>query len=113
MLTLKKVFGYLFLLFLLISFIYLGHQYAIAKAPSGIVYNKETELDSMKYGQVVSIDQVNANPDNPDLKEIYFTAILFLDHDRGETVKANHKWFQKRSNGTIHRRQGRFTVIRK
>ena len=88
MLTLKKVFGYLFLLFLLISFIYLGHQYAIAKAPSGIVYNKETELDSMKYGQVVSIDQVNANPDNPDLKEIYFTAILFLDHDRGETVKA-------------------------
>ena len=88
MLTLKKVFGYLFLLFLLISFIYLGHQYAIAKAPSGIVYNKETELDSMKYGQVVSIDQVNANPDNPDLKEIYFTAVLFLDHGHGETVKA-------------------------
>lgn len=86
---LKKGFGYLFLLFILIFFLYLGNQFAVSQTSSGIIYNKETELDSMQYGQVISIEQVDFSPSDPNYKEITFSAVLFTDSGNdGETVRA-------------------------
>ena len=85
----KKMLTYFLMFTLSVSFIYFGNQYATAKMPSGIVFNKETELDSIEYGQVLSIDQIILNPNQPEYKEINFTAALLKNNEsREKTVKS-------------------------
>ena len=88
----KKIaicFEYIIICILAVMTIYYGHQYAADKIQSGIIYDKETEIDSMLYGQVVSIESSNENVQNPGQIEIVFTAKIFEgEKHKNEVVQA-------------------------
>ena len=88
----KKIaicFEYIIICALAVITIYYGHQYAVDKIHSGIIYDKETEIDSMLYGQVVSIESSNENVQNPGQMEIVFLAKIFEgEKHKNEVVQA-------------------------
>lgn len=71
-----SLFAYLAAIGLSFTFIYYGHGFTSQRPPSGMIYEKETELDSMVYATVTSIDRVQQK-ENPSEQVTFFTAKTF------------------------------------
>lgn len=69
----------LFILILSVLFVYYGNLYVSGQQHSGIVFDKETELDTMVYAKVLSIDHIVQDVLQPNVQEITFTARPFWD----------------------------------
>ncbi len=67
----------LFILILSVLFVYYGNLYVSGQQHSGIVFDKETELDTMVYAKVLSIDHIVQDVLQPNVQEITFTARPF------------------------------------
>ena len=75
--TVAQAVARLLILTLSVFFIYYGNLYVSGQQHSGTVFDKETELDTMVYAKVLSIDQVVQDVLQPDAQEITFTARPF------------------------------------
>jgi hypothetical protein len=80
-----KFFIYLTVIILSVAFIHYGHAYVSENSHSGIIYDKETELDAMVFATITSIDNIVEDNTDSASREITFTGKTF-GNGKSETV---------------------------
>lgn len=82
-----KIFAYLTVLLLSVSFIYYGNQY-INKIDlgEGLILDREKELDTLVFAKIMAIDKIVLDKDNLSYKDIQFTAKLIKDKEKNSTI---------------------------